>query len=43
VAAASSARVVRSGADAAAELVEQQPGRLAAFAELVRAAGGLSP
>jgi hypothetical protein len=40
VAAATSARVVRSGADEAAELVEQQPGRLAAFAELVRAAAG---
>ena len=40
VVAATSMRVVRVGAPAAAELVEQQPGRLAAFAELVRAAGG---
>jgi hypothetical protein len=39
VVAATSLRVVRVGAPQGAELVEQQPGRLAAFAELVRAAG----
>jgi hypothetical protein len=39
VVAATSLRVVRLGAPDDAELVEQQPGRLAAFAELVRAAG----
>jgi hypothetical protein len=38
VVAATTRRVVRVGADEAAELMEQQPGRLAAFAELVRAA-----
>ena len=40
VVAATSARVVRSGTDETAEPAEQQPGRLAAFAELVRAAAG---
>jgi hypothetical protein len=40
VAAATSARVLVVGADASAPFVEQQPGRLAAFAELVRAAAG---
>ena len=40
VVAATSMRVVRVGAPGAAELVEQQPGRLAAFAELVRAVEG---
>jgi hypothetical protein len=39
VVAATSLRVVRVGADEGAELVEQQPGRLWAFAELVRGAG----
>ena len=40
VAAATSMRVVRIGADPLAEIAEQRPGRLAAFAELVRAAEG---
>jgi hypothetical protein len=40
VAAATSARVLRVGAADSATLAEQQPGRLAAFAELVRAAAG---
>jgi hypothetical protein len=39
VAAATTLRVVRVGAGDDAELAEAQPGRLAAFAELVRAAG----
>jgi hypothetical protein len=38
VVAATTLRVVRVDADEGPELVEQQPGRLAAFAELVRAA-----
>jgi hypothetical protein len=40
VAASTSMRVVRIGAPESAEIVELQPGRLAAFAELVRAAEG---
>jgi hypothetical protein len=40
LAAVTSARVLRVDADETAELAEQQPGRLAAFAELVRAAAG---
>jgi hypothetical protein len=40
VAAATSSRVLVVDAPETAELAEQQPGRLAAFAELVRAAGG---
>lgn len=42
VAAATTLRVVRISAPAGAQLEEQQPGRLAAFAELVRAASGLA-
>jgi hypothetical protein len=40
VAAATTLRVLVVGADESAERVEQQPGRVAAFAELVRAAEG---
>jgi len=40
VVAATSVRVVRSGTDETGEPAEQQPGRLAAFAELVHAAAG---
>ncbi len=40
VVAATSLRVLRVGADEDAQLAEAQPGRLAAFAELVRGAAG---